>query len=251
MSRRAFLRLGLYGVPAACAGDAFLVEPKWLKVRHVELTEGSTCRLVHFTDVHYKGDKEYLSRVVSEINALEPDIVCFTGDLVESTRFLDEALGLLAGIRCPMFGVPGNWDPSGGALRAKYAACFEGTGGAWLEDREVLSPDGQVAIVGARGRKPHLSTSLKAPRSVLLAHYPAYCAGLKGAEFDLMLAGHSHGGQVRVPFFGALIVPDRVGDYEKGMYDVPAGKLYVNPGIGTWLLRVRFWCRPEITVLQL
>ena len=74
---------------------------------------------------------------------------------------------------------------------------------------------------------------------------------LPAESFDLILAGHSHGGQVRLPVFGPLLVPFGVEGYDAGLYDTPAGPLYVNVGIGTFMLPVRFWCRPELAVIEL
>jgi uncharacterized protein len=67
----------------------------------------------------------------------------------------------------------------------------------------------------------------------------------------LILAGHSHGGQVRLPFWGALIVPRGVGRYDLGYYKTAGGPLYVNAGIGTYRLPFRFNCRPEITLITI
>jgi hypothetical protein len=67
---------------------------------------------------------------------------------------------------------------------------------------------------------------------------------------DLILAGHSHGGQVRLPFIGATLLPFWVDGYVRGWYDTPAGPLYVNVGLGTAALPLRFLCRPEIAVFD-
>ena len=82
-------------------------------------------------------------------------------------------------------------------------------------------------------------------------HYPEIAHGMRDQRFDLILAGHSHGGQVRLPFLGALIVPNGVGPYDHGYYETPGGPLYVNAGIGTYLIPVRLNCRPEITVITI
>ena len=87
-------------------------------------------------------------------------------------------------------------------------------------------------------------------KRLLLVHYPLFVEQVKGS-FDLILAGHSHGGQVRIPFWGALTLPYRVGHYDLGLFQTQAGPLYVNPGIGTFYLPVRTWCRPEISVIEL
>jgi predicted MPP superfamily phosphohydrolase len=70
-------------------------------------------------------------------------------------------------------------------------------------------------------------------------------------KYDLILSGHSHGGQVRLPILGALIVPIGVDGYEKGWYFTPAGWLHVSSGLGTFFLPTRFFCRPEITLVEI
>jgi len=251
MTRRNAIRLAVCSVPAVCLIDGFLVEPEWTVVKRVQIGEArGTHRIVHFTDLHYKGDRAYLSKVVRKINQLSPDCACFTGDIVEDIQYLGEALELLSGVCCPMFGVPGNWEYLSGATFSDIAACFESTGGAWLVDEEVTTGKGQISIFGATGNWPGIARTEVDKKRLLLVHYPAFADELEGQRFDLILAGHSHGGQARIPFIGALILPDRVGEYERGLYETGAGPLYVNPGIGTWYLPVRFCCRPEITLVE-
>ena len=111
LRRRHFLATALLASPFLLLADAFWVEPTWLKVRHLRLGAGRpTCRLAHFTDVHYRGDRAYLTTVVQKLNSLSPDLTCFTGDLVDEKEHLAEALELLAGIKSPLYGVPGNHD---------------------------------------------------------------------------------------------------------------------------------------------
>jgi hypothetical protein len=68
---------------------------------------------------------------------------------------------------------------------------------------------------------------------------------------DLILAGHSHGGQVRVPFYGPIMLPFGVDEYDLGLFHTAPGPLYVNPGIGWFPVPIRFNCRPEITVIDI
>ena len=81
-------------------------------------------------------------------------------------------------------------------------------------------------------------------------HYPAWVKKLGDAKYDLLLAGHSHGGQVRLPFFGPVHVPFGVEEYDMGLFHTTRGPLYVNPGIGWFPVPIRFNCRPEITVFE-
>jgi hypothetical protein len=82
-------------------------------------------------------------------------------------------------------------------------------------------------------------------------HYPAWIEKLEGKGFDLVLAGHSHGGQVRLPFYGPVFLPFGVGRYDLGLFRTVSGPLYVNSGIGWFPVPIRFNCRPEITVFEL
>ena len=234
--------------------DALFAEPKWLKTRFVQLGTGTpTHRVVHFTDVHHKGDRNYLARVVRRINALSPDLVCFTGDLIEEAAHLPEALELLAAIKSPLYGVPGNHEYWSNAPFEPMVKCFAGTGGAWLMDEQRVTADGRLAISGAtcRSEKQPSLPPIPAARNILLMHYPAWAKRLGGRKYDLLLAGHSHGGQVWIPLYGAAVVSYGVEEFTRGLFHTAAGPLYVNPGIGWFWLPIRFNCRPEITVFEL
>ncbi len=255
-SRRHFLlTLGTAcaGAPAATMTDARWFEPTWLKVRHLRIGDGPPAvRLVHFSDLHYKGDRAYVESVVKTINSFSPDLVCFTGDIMEQTGFLPEALEILSGVQSPMFGVPGNHDYSSGASFEVIGQCFAATGGAWLLDEQQAVAGGKVNLVGVTCRSfynvpPPLNPDAK---TVLLMHYPAWIKQQADHRFDLALAGHSHGGQVRLPFYGAFVLPDGVDQYDLGLFQTRTGPLYVNPGIGWYYCDVRFNCRPEVTVIE-
>jgi len=251
IGNRTLLRLALYALPSVCIVDGFLVEPDWIRTRKINLSgPGRPHRLVHFTDLHYRGDRAMLLGLVNKINALDPDFVCFTGDIVEEMAYLREALELLRTIRSPLFGVPGNHEYWSGAPFDEIAEAFRATGGAWLMDRAVASPDGEIVIVGASSHNADFIKKAPTGKRLLLTHYPAFADILKGKTFNLILAGHSHGGQLRIPFWGAVAVPWGTGRYERGLYQTSAGPLYVNPGIGTFYMPVRLFCRPEITVIQ-
>jgi hypothetical protein len=250
-SRRHFLRLGLVALPAAAGIDGFLAEPTALRVTQFDLNSSSNCRFVQFSDLHYKGDAEYADKAIRMINALEPEFVCFTGDLIEDSRFAPAALGFIRQINRPVFGCPGNWDYSADADFREYEKAFRATGGEWLEDRSIVLARHDLEIIGMGLRGVHVLGKSQAARSLLLIHYPTQADRLDGRRYDLILAGHSHGGQVRVPFFGAPILPEGVGRYDLGRFESLGGPLYVNAGIGTYMIPVRFNCRPEITVVRL
>lgn len=256
--RRACVRFskwvaGLTLVIAGCAAYSFWIEPRWLVVRHVVLKTPAKIRLIHITDIHYRGDRDYLNRVVDRINRISADLVCFTGDLVEDRHYLMDCLMILTRVNKPMVGVAGNHDFWAKVPFDEVRVAFGKTGGVWLTDTNVLMLNKTLEIAGYSSvisRLPAARLSKTAKR-ILLTHYPGPMEELRGQSFDLILAGHSHGGQVRIPLIGPPIMPFSVKPYDVGLFPTTAGPLYVNPGIGTFYLDVRFNCRPEITVIEL
>ena len=253
ISRRKFLSLGLLALPAAAGFDAKWIEPSLLSVRKLDLSStGQTrARFIHFSDLHYKGDAEFATEVVRKINELKPDFVCFTGDLVEDRAFATEALSFVRQIDAPVYGIPGNHEYSSRAPFAEYQSAFSATGGAWLLARNATLEKHDVELVGMDITGIDTRSKFGANRRILLMHFPAVADQLGNERFDLILAGHSHGGQVRLPFAGAIVLPPGVGKYDFGLYQTRAGLLNVNPGIGTYIVPWRFNCRPELTLITI
>lgn len=242
---------GLVLALAGCVAYARWIEPHWLKVRTVRVGQGPLrLRICHISDLHYTAaNRAYLERIGHAIRALKPDLVCFTGDLADSAELAQEAAKFFTRLDCPAYGVPGNHDIFD---RTLYEHAFAATGGRWLKDAAVPLPGGRGTIVG-QGERQTGTLSVAGPRPwILLVHAPqAAINGSHGQPLDLILAGHSHGGQIRLPFWGAPMVPYGVGPYESGLYRTPAGPLHVSPGLGIFFIPARFGCRPEITLLEL
>ena len=247
ITRRKFLGLGALALPAMLGADSAAFETTALRVTNLRQGPGN-CRFVHFSDFHYKGDTDYASEVVRKINQLEPDFVCFTGDVVEEARFAPEALAFIRQIGAPVYGTPGNHDYQSGVSHSDFSSAFAATGGAWLKDDSVLLAEFDLELVGFGRRGVRAFRTPQASRQILLLHYPQVADGL-GRQFDLILAGHSHGGQVRLPLLGALVLPRGVGPYEQGYYESRGGPLYVNAGIGTYRIPFRWNCPPELTLI--
>ena len=254
LSRRKFLFEGALLVPSLVGFEA-LAEATWLEVRHHRLGQGTVQhRFVHFTDVHYRGNEKYLTEVVARINGLAPDFALFTGDLIEKAQYARPALEILGGLKVPLYGVPGNHDHWSRADFALFRKAFAATGGAWMQDEDRLLADGRIQLT-AVDRLYSQRRPAAAPYRILMVHYPGWTNRIRNLEgpatFDLSLAGHTHGGQVRIPFHGAVVTPYDTDGYELGWYKTPAGPLYVNPGIGTLAVNVRFNCRPELGLFEI
>ncbi len=207
LTRRQFLGLGLGALPVVAGVDGRFAEPTWLRVTHFDLHPESTCRFVHFSDLHYKGDAEYVAKVVQTINSLEPEFVCFTGDLIEDARFAPAALDFIRQIKRPVYGCPGNWDYGSDADFKEYEKAFRATGGEWLEDCSIVLPRHDLELIGMGMRGVRVLDEPRAARRLLLLHYPTLADRLGGRRYDLILAGHSHGGQVPRPILRSARAP--------------------------------------------
>jgi uncharacterized protein len=253
ISRRKFILTALLATPCAITADARLLEPEWVKIHRLSLSQGQpTHRFVHFSDLHHKGDRAHSESVVAMINSLSPDFVCFTGDIMEEGKFLPEALEVLSEVKAPMYGVPGNHDYGSGVSFDGIIKCFAATGGAWLLDEERTTADGKINLMGIAHRSAKHPTPATKPemKNIVLFHYPAWAKDFGDQKFDLMLAGHSHGCQIRIPFYGPVMTPYAVDEYDLGLFQTKSGPLYVTSGIGWYPIPIRFNCRPEIVLIE-
>ncbi|MGC4015693.1 MAG: metallophosphoesterase [Luteolibacter sp.] len=250
-TRRQFLfRLPCLGAGLA-AVDGFAVEPGWIEItRHDFSHLGAGKTVVHLTDIHYRRcDRSRLEGILRTALDQKPDFIFFTGDLVDGKdhKILREALEVMSALPVPLYGVIGNHDPFDNGARELFRQAAKATGGAWLyNERRDLGP---VVLEGTTGYFG-LKSQHQKPR-ILLCHYPIVGDRPLDRPYELILSGHSHGGQCRVPLLGALYLPEGVGRYVVGHYDSPAGKLFVSRGIGTTGLPVRFACRPEMAVFKI
>jgi len=252
---------GLAAFGLVCAAYAHLVEPYWPEVTRVriataKLPKGSRpIRIVHISDLHSDPKPRLEERLPGIVAAQEPDLIVFTGDAANTVA------GKLVAVRClsritaiaPTFAVTGNWD---------FPGLYDQTGFRLLHAEaariEVRGTPLWIAGV-AFGSEVNLPSALDAvPRgalAVFLYHTPDLIYEIAERHIDLCLSGHTHGGQVALPFYGALVTLSRFGKrFEAGLYRVGETWLYVNRGIGMEggpIPRVRFWSRPEVTVIEL
>jgi hypothetical protein len=253
---------------------AFWLEPASLTVAEQELSlewpGERSLRVAVLADLHvgspFNGIAK-LRRVVDRANAAEPDVICILGDLVIQGvlggRFVppEEIAVELARLRAPagVVAVLGNHDGWFDHDRVKQAV--EASGVRVVEDTAVRlnTPAGVLWVAGISDLWTglhDLSAALAAIADenapvLLLTHNPDVFP-LVPRRVTLTLAGHTHGGQVRLPFAGALIVPSRFGQRFAAGHIVEGGRhLFVATGVGTSILPVRFRVPPAVTVLTL
>jgi hypothetical protein len=250
ISRRTFLKYLPVALAAGAGAEALAIEPYWISETELDFHHlGADRQITQFSDLHYKGNHTFAQHVIGCINTRQPDYVVFTGDLVEKgdRTYLAEALELIQQLSCPCFGVPGNHDPMDAASLTKFRHAFEKTGGQFMLHTRCEMET--FVFHGAAGL--HCMDKTERKPKILLSHFPAIGDSTISQPYDLTLCGHSHGGQVRLPLWGALVLPPMVNGYVKGLYESKIGPLYVNVGVGTYLIPIRFCCRPEITHIRI
>jgi uncharacterized protein len=247
-----------------CALYGHFIEPYWIDVKKIEIPSAkihqANVRVVQITDTHCTIRPLNEKKMVEIINSLKPDVIVFTGDSANNKRGLarfkqtmkqlDARLGKVA--------VRGNVD----CLKFPGADIFDGTGFVELDANEVeFKKYGdciRIAGVGPEKSDKFADTLKTVPAdcfSVFLYHFPDLVEDLNGLNVDLYLAGHIHGGQIALPFYGAMLTLSKYGKkYESGEYKVANTILYVNRGLGLAAgpnPKMRFFARPEITVFDL
>ncbi|HEY4232575.1 MAG TPA: metallophosphoesterase [Lacipirellulaceae bacterium] len=227
-------------------------------------TAADGLRIAHITDLHMSGriTKAYFEAAVERVNQLQPDLVAVTGDLVERDECLDwlpDTLGLLRATSGVFF-VLGNHDRrvDQGRLAASLAKLpLVHLGGCW---RQVAVRNTRIVLAGNElpwyGPAPNPEDCPKSdlanrPLRILLSHGPDQLDWAVDHDFDLVLAGHNHGGQVRLPAFGAILAPSRSGTrYAGGVFRRGQTVMHVSRGTSS-LTPFRWNCPPEIALLIL
>ena len=272
ITRRTFLRTGAAGISAAIAGIGYstLIEPERLSLERVvtrlaglpTALEGLRIAVLGDFHLHPFTTIGHVQDAVRLANSLRVDLVVLLGDYVDATvdaiYELAPELSRLNG-RLGVFGVLGNHDHWKGAKLVQSVLQESGI--------PILRNSGVAIRVGGRelflagldsawSGFPTLDTALAGRRTgvstVLLIHEPDYAdTAAADGRIALQLSGHSHGGQVRLPFIGALRLPSWGRRYDQGLYRVGEMALYTNRGIGLVHTPVRFNCPPEVTEITL
>ncbi len=240
------------------------IEPNWIDVHvttlHTPKLKTASFRIVQVSDLHCDGRIRNEEKMVRIINDLKPDIVVATGDFLNRTSGLPHLRDAFNRLEAPLgkFAVLGNQD--GGWPRLPDQ--LDGTGFRWLNGETVAVAKGpdNLGISGlnfVRSRAPiGPLKALPGDRfNVFLFHTPDLIEDVSGPGVDLYLCGHTHGGQVTLPWYGALITFSKFGKkYESGLHHVGTTTLYVNRGLGLEPRpgpQVRFLARPEIAIFDI
>ena len=223
--------------------------------------------IAHLSDLHLTGkiDQTYFAAVVERTHQLDADLIVITGDLVENPACLDwlpTTFGRLQA-RLGCYFVLGNHDQhlaSHYALREHWTKLgWHDLGGRFQElqvgSERLLLAGNEWPWFGPRPVLPkidlHFAVSTKPPFRILLSHSPDQIVWARQNDFDLMLAGHTHGGQIRLPGLGPIVAPSTFGTrYASGTFFEPPTLMHVSRGISA-LFPLRLNCPPELSKLTL
>ena len=241
------------------------------RVEEVALTSGSLrhgappLRFAQLSDLHLRVFRKRHSRLVEVVNGRRPDFLCLTGDIITGKAFTwDVAEKLISQFDCPLgvFACTGNHEAKSIRRPAALKELMARWGATLLinESRVLETPAGKVRIGGVDDLAygwPSFAEAVRdgqeADYCILLSHAPLAARLIgTGSGVDLVLSGHTHGGQVRIPFLWRGVLPSGHGGFPDGLYDMGWGHLYVNRGFGgsKWM-PLRFRCPAEVTFFEI
>lgn len=280
MKRRTFLKrmlgsvITFFGVGGGTYYYAHEIEPASLQITKEMITSYripasfNHFKIVQFSDTHigFQYSFSQLEKLVKTINDQKPDLIVFTGDLIDEPQTFQSSQQLIKVLqqlhaKHGKFWIYGNHDHGGYGTdmvndimnQAEFQLLKNSHKNIELGNEGITLVGVDDLILGSPDLKAALANSDEEKFTILLAHEPDYADIARKYFVDVQLSGHSHGGQVRLPLIGHLYTPIYAEKYVQGKYELNNKdfSLYVNRGIGTTRLPFRFLCKPEIHVFTL
>ncbi|MFC7061380.1 metallophosphoesterase [Halobacillus seohaensis] len=279
LTRRSFIKkmlysgLGLLGLSGGGYYYAHYIEPEMLSKKIHTLTHSNIPRsfnnikVIQFSDIHlgFHYTVDQFQTLVQNIQAEKPDLILFTGDLVDKPHrysFNSDIPNILNQLNAPLgkYWIYGNHD-HGGYGTEKLEAVMSNGGFTLLKNESTqISYNGESFTLAGLDDvmlgKPDLEGTLgiisEQSFTILLVHEPDIADTVKNYPIDVQLSGHSHGGQIRIPLLGAMVTPPYAEKYVDGKHTISDQlTLYVSRGIGTTRMPYRFLCKPEYSIFTL
>lgn len=226
-------------------------------------------KVIHISDIHYGKhfNKEKLEKVVNKINEINPDIVVLTGDLIDNKLNddqINELKKLLSQINSNLgkYAISGNHDTK----YDYFDYIINDSGFINLDDSYniIYGKKSNIMISGISSNiesnktvNEKLSESINYSNNnetnykILLIHEPDYIDEIKDIEYDLILSGHSHNGQVRLPIIGAIYKPIGSKKYYDNHYILDKKELFISSGLGTSIINLRLFNKPSINFYRI
>ena len=253
------------------------IATKGLKVKEYKVVNSKITdsyhglKIIHLTDIHYGStvNEKELNNIVDKVNEIKPDIVVITGDLIDERLSYDKdiIINCLSRIEAKLgkFAVSGNHD----IPLDDYNYIIKESGFTSLDNKYELiySKSNEPIIISGIGYSDEdigikteqfdkyiseLKTDdIKPIYSILLVHEPDTVDNLDLNKYDLILAGHSHAGQVRLPIIGKLYTPQGAKKYYDEYYKINNTDLYISSGLGTSLYKFRLFNKPSFNFYRI
>lgn len=253
------------------------ISTKGLKVKEYKVVNSKITdsyhglKIIHLTDIHYGStiNEKELNNIVDKVNEIKPDIVVITGDLIDERLSYDKdtIINCLSKIEAKLgkFAVSGNHD----IPLDDYNYIVKESGFTSLDNKYELiySKSNEPIIISGIGYSDEdigikteqfdkyiseLKTDdIKPSYSILLVHEPDTVDNLDLNKYDLILAGHSHAGQVRLPIIGKLYTPEGAKKYYDEYYKINNTDLYISSGLGTSLYKFRLFNKPSFNFYRI
>lgn len=260
-----WLVAGSIGIGFVILTDMYLIEPNLPVVEKVIVQDGVLAErmhgltVLHISDIHLRHKPGFLEKqLVSQINWLQPDLLLITGDFLDDLNSLQNTINLLKSfkVKVGIYGVLGNTDHH--FFRTKGLTTELQASGITIllnENRRVALPNGKtIWLAGVDdpvGKRDRLNQALQGipvgEPVMLLAHSPDIYVQAVLAKVHMLCVGHTHGGQIGIPYLIQHSDYANRSPFMSGQFHDGSTTMYVNRGIGTKTLPVRFLCRPEIT----
>ena len=229
-------------------------------------------KIVHFSDLHYNRaiTISKVKEIIEEINTINPDIVVFTGDLIDKDAILsdkdyNELINMLAKIKAKYgkYAIMGNHDYGDNFEKVKEV--YDGSNFKFLlnEYDIIYNKDNEGIFIGGIGSVSYeqddvsktldyLNDNNDVAYKIVLVHEPDISDKIvDNYQVNLILAGHSHNGQVRIPFVGPIYTPPYAKKYYDNHYYLEGTDLYISSGIGVSILNYRLWNHPSINFYRI
>lgn len=252
------LKFCLLLIPALILINSYFFEPINLEATFHEVTIGTTGKsllVAHLSDLHTDGLGILELKVLEVLRSNKPEIILLTGDIATPGGTAKGYEEVLLKLKAPLgvFFVQGNWEYWEPVKELK--SIFKKAGIIDLTNKKQLIRD-DLWLVGlddelAGSPRTDIYMGLPVNRRIIsMYHSPALFKSIN-KKTDLAFAGHSHGGQIRIPFIGPIWTPDSTEGYVSGWFEEGKAKMYVSRGLGNSILPIRFNCRPEVAFIKI
>lgn len=244
---------------------ARFIEPNRIVVNEHQIETGFEARVIVMADMHlgqYKG-ADFMERVVERVNEQEDiQAILIPGDFTYypkdwSVEALNDMFSSLSQIQVPVYAVLGNHDSEqpGPPLQENLEKALEKNGVIFMNNESDVIPGTDITVLGlgdywAKEDDIRLIENYtQSDHLIVMTHNPDTTLNYKNSIPDLTVSGHTHGGQIRIPWLYKRAIPC-TGDFDKDLHETPTGKLFVTSGLGEVGLPMRLWAPPVIDVLE-